>query len=63
MTNHPHRADHSGAADQLPEDIQLDEAARNWVARQSAEDPGRSLRFLAADAALTAAIGRAYGAD
>ncbi len=63
MTNHPQGADSSGALDQLPEDIQLDEAGRNWVARQSAEDPGRSLRLLAADAALTTAIGRAYGAD
>jgi hypothetical protein len=41
----------------------LDEAGRNWVSRQSAADPERPLRRLAADAALTAAIGQVYGGD
>jgi hypothetical protein len=50
-------------ADHLPEDIHLGEAGRNWVNRQSAADPQRPLRRLAADAAVTAAIGQAYGAD
>jgi hypothetical protein len=47
----------------MPEDIKLGEAGRNWVARQSAADPQRSVRLLAADAAVTAAITQAYGAD
>jgi hypothetical protein len=50
-----------GPAARLPEDIQLDEAGRNWVSRKTAADPARSLRRLAADAAVTAAIGQAYG--
>ena len=41
-----------GTPAHLPEDIQLDEAGRNWVSRQSAADP-----------ALTAAIGQVYGGD
>jgi len=52
-----------GTPAHLPEDIQLDEAGRNWVSRQSAADPERPLRRLAADAALTAAIGQVYGGD
>jgi hypothetical protein len=47
----------------MPEDIKLGEAGRNWVARQSAADPQRPVRLLAADAAVTAAITQAYGAD
>jgi hypothetical protein len=54
---------YAGAPEQMPEDIKLDEAGRNWVARQSAADPERPLRLLAADAAVTAAIAQAYGAD
>lgn len=53
----------AGSPDQLPDDIELDEASRNWVTRQSEVDPQRPLRRLAADAAVTAAIGQAYGAD
>lgn len=45
----------------FPEDIKLDEAARNWVSRHSAADPSRPLRRLVADAAVTAAIAGAYG--
>jgi hypothetical protein len=56
-------AGHRDAPVQLPDDIKLDEAGRNWVARQSAADPQRPLRLLAADAAVTAAIAQAYGAD
>lgn len=63
MTTQQQGAKHAGAPEQLPEDIKLDEASRNWVARQSAADPQRPLRLLAADAAVTAAIAQAYGAD
>lgn len=55
--------DRSGSSEQFPDDIELDEAGRNWVNRQSAADPKRPLRSLAADAAVTAAIGNAYGSD
>lgn len=54
---------HTGATEEVPADIKLDEAGRNWVARQSAADPQRPMRLLAADAAVTAAIAQAYGAD
>ncbi|MGC2192584.1 MAG: hypothetical protein WA751_09655 [Candidatus Dormiibacterota bacterium] len=53
----------SGRSETFPDDIELDEAGRNWVSRQSAADPQRPLRSLAADAAVTAAIGNAYGSD
>jgi hypothetical protein len=52
-----------GPTEQVPEDIKLGEAGRNWVARQSAVDPQRPIRRLAADAAVSAAIAQAYGAD
>ncbi len=55
--------DQSGGSEQFPDDIELNEAGRNWVSRQSAADPQRPLRSLAADAAVTAAIGNAYGSD
>jgi len=55
--------DQSEGSQQFPDDIELDEAGRNWVSRQSAADPQRPLRHLAADAAVTAAIGNAYGSD
>ncbi|MGH7610894.1 MAG: hypothetical protein ACREN4_02630 [Candidatus Dormibacteria bacterium] len=48
--------------EELPEDIELNEAGRNWVSRQSEAAPRRSVRQLAADAAVTAAIGQVYGA-
>lgn len=48
-------------ADRFPEDIHLSEAGRNWVTRQTAAQPCRPLRQLAADAAVTAAIGQVYG--
>ena len=63
MNMHKPGARYPGAREQLPEDIQLDDAGRNWVARQSAADPERPLRLLAADAAVTAAIAQAYGTD
>ncbi len=63
MTTQPQGPDQSDAPDQFPDDIKLDEAGRNWVNRQSAADPQRPLRSLAADAAVMAAIGQAYGAD
>ncbi|HVB14588.1 MAG TPA: hypothetical protein VNH38_07525 [Candidatus Dormibacteraeota bacterium] len=63
MTSESPAPDPSFASDQFPEDIELDEAGRNWVNRQSAADPRRPLRSLAADAAVTAAIGNAYGSD
>jgi len=55
--------DRASGAEHFPDDIELDEAGRNWVTRQSAADPARPLRNLAADAAVTAAIGNAYGSD
>ena len=54
---------HTDATELVPDDIKLGEAGRNWVARQSAADPQRPMRLLAADAAVTAAIAQAYGAD
>ncbi|HVC21915.1 MAG TPA: hypothetical protein VNH82_00520 [Candidatus Dormibacteraeota bacterium] len=63
MTDSATRTGTAGPPDDIPEDIHLDEAGRNWVTRQSAADPARPLRNLAADAAVTAAIGQAYGAD
>jgi hypothetical protein len=63
VTTKPPGTDHSGGSQQFPDDIELDEAGRNWVSRQSAADPQRPLRHLAADAAVTAAIGNAYGLD
>jgi len=56
-------ANQAGGSEPFPEDIELDEAGRNWVSRQSASDPHRTLRHVAADAAVTAAIGNAYGSD
>lgn len=46
-----------------PTDIELDEAARNWVRQHTASAAPRPMRQIAADAAITSAIGRAYGAD
>ena|GEM_PF-5429004 len=63
MNTQEQRLRHTGAKDQVPDDIKLGEAGRNWVARQSAADPQRPVRLLAADAAVTAAIAQAYGAD
>ncbi len=63
MTNPTAPTDSSGPPGDIPEDIHLDEAGRNWVTRQSAAYPGRPVRNLAADAAVTAAIGQAYGSD
>jgi hypothetical protein len=63
MTKRATGPDQHGGPDAIPEDIHLDEAGRNWVTRQSAADPGRPMRNLAADAAVTAAIGQAYGSD
>lgn len=60
MTNFPDEPSWHQRA-KFPEDIKLDEAARNWVSRHSAADPSRPLRRLAADAAVTAAIAGAYG--
>ncbi|MDA8333249.1 MAG: hypothetical protein M0027_18965 [Candidatus Dormibacteraeota bacterium] len=44
------------AAD-FPVDIELDEAALNWIRNNAARRPGRQ---AAADAAVTSAISRAY---
>ncbi|MHB1499718.1 MAG: hypothetical protein ACYCYK_00875 [Candidatus Dormibacteria bacterium] len=55
------RQDHAGAPG-FPPDIELDEAARNWVRHHSAA-AARPMRQVAADAAITSAIGRAYGQD
>ncbi|MGC1185118.1 MAG: hypothetical protein WBA31_08220 [Candidatus Dormiibacterota bacterium] len=63
MTDPATRSGASSRPDDIPEDIHLDEAGRNRVTRKSAADPARPLRSLAADSALTAAIGQAYGAD
>lgn len=63
MTTQPPGTDNSVGSETFPDDIELDEAGRNWVSRQSAADPRRPLRSLAADAAVTAAIGNAYGSD
>ncbi|MGH7642339.1 MAG: hypothetical protein ACRENX_04880 [Candidatus Dormibacteria bacterium] len=63
MTTEASGSDSFSGSDQYPDDIDLDEAGRNWVSRQSAADPRRPLRRLAADAAVTAAIGDAYGSD
>jgi hypothetical protein len=43
----------------FPADIELDEAARNWVRHH--QEHARPMRQMAADAAVTSAIGRAYG--
>ncbi len=43
----------------FPPDIELDEAARNWVRHHHKH--ARPMRQMAADAAVTSAIGRAYG--
>ncbi|MHB1576091.1 MAG: hypothetical protein ACYCX9_06220 [Candidatus Dormibacteria bacterium] len=43
----------------FPPDIELDEAARNWVRHHP--EKARPIRQMAADAAVTSAIGRAYG--
>ncbi len=58
--NHGHDPAPATAPDRIPEDIELDEAGRNWVHRHHAHT--RPLRQMAADAAITSAIGGAYGA-
>ncbi len=55
------RPDHQGMPG-FPPDIELDEAARNWV-RHHAHAAARPMRQVAADAAITSAIGQAYGQD
>ncbi len=44
---------------EFPPDIELDEAARNWVHLH--REHARPMRQVAADAAVTSAIGSAYG--
>lgn len=44
----------------LPEDIELDEAGRNWVQRRQAGAAARQVRQMAADAAVCGDICRAY---
>jgi hypothetical protein len=51
----------SAFTDHVPEDIELDEAGRNWVHLHGPGRVERSLRQVAADAAVTCAIGHAYG--
>jgi hypothetical protein len=51
------------ATDRVPDDIELDEAGRNWVHRHGGSQAARSPRQMAADAAMTSAIGHAYGQD
>jgi hypothetical protein len=63
MTTQVPNPKHPEISAEIPEDIKLDEAGRNRVSRQSAADPLRPVRSLAADAAVTAAIGDAYGSD
>jgi len=63
VTTESPATDTLGSSEPFPDDIELDEAGRNWVSRQSAADPQRPLRRLAADAAVMAAIGDAYGSD
>ncbi|MHB1526112.1 MAG: hypothetical protein ACYCZN_07530 [Candidatus Dormibacteria bacterium] len=58
--NHGHDPAQATPWDRIPEDIELDEAGRNWVHRHRSHP--RPLRQMAADAALTSAIGGAYGA-
>ncbi|HVD03575.1 MAG TPA: hypothetical protein VNF75_05515 [Candidatus Dormibacteraeota bacterium] len=53
----------ASASGRYPTDIELDEAARNWVRQHTATAAPRPMRQIAADAAITSAIGRAYGAD
>ena len=58
--NHGHDPAQTTPSERIPDDIELDEAGRNWVQRHQAHT--RPLRQMAADAAITAAIGGVYGA-
>jgi len=55
-------SDPASGPDRVPDDVALGEGPRNRLDHLRAAEPGRPIRELAADAALTAAIDATYQA-